>query len=138
MLKKLTISHHEKINAQNGKSFSDLVVRVLEFALHDCCVYFYDDNTAQTSKYHSVITASACHSIVQCFPRGVEVLLSTSPLIGEEGGCDGVGEECYCAVYTCQSQNLFRADAERLVQDGCMELENLAAGSLKLLSCSLW
>ena len=64
---KLTISHHEKINSQNGKSFSGLVVRVLEFALHDCSVYLYNDDAAQTSKYHSVEVALASHSLVLLF-----------------------------------------------------------------------
>lgn len=46
MVGELTVNDHKKIDPQYSKSFSDLIVRVLEAALHDCCVYLYYDDTA--------------------------------------------------------------------------------------------
>jgi len=45
--------------------------------------------------------------------------LSTAPLIGKIGSCDCIGEESYGAVYTCQSEDLFGANAEGFVEDCC-------------------
>lgn len=42
---RLTICHDKQIDSQDGESLSDLVVCVLEFALHDGGVDFDDDDT---------------------------------------------------------------------------------------------
>jgi hypothetical protein len=49
---KRTVTDDKKINAQNGKSFTNAVVRVLEFTLHDGGVDFNEDNSSKTSEDH--------------------------------------------------------------------------------------
>ena len=47
-----TVVDHEEVNSEHGKALSDLVIRVLKFVLHNCSVYFNQNNATQTSQDH--------------------------------------------------------------------------------------
>lgn len=54
-----TIANHKKIDAKNGESLSDTVIRILEASLHHRSVDFDYDDTSQSSDQHPVVI-SAC------------------------------------------------------------------------------
>jgi len=89
----LTIYHDEEVNTQHSKPFPDLVVGVLEFSLHYSSVDFYDDYARKACEDHSCCSVNSvllCHE--GCLVRGrrEEVILSTTPLVGEKLGGDGI------------------------------------------------
>lgn len=49
-----TITDDEKINTQNGKSFPNAVIRILELALHDGGIDFDENNASKASKDHPI------------------------------------------------------------------------------------
>ena len=48
-----TVCNNEEVDAKNSKSFSDLVMAVLELSLHDSSIYFDYDDATQPSKDHT-------------------------------------------------------------------------------------
>lgn len=66
----------EQIDSENGETFADSVVGVLELLLHHSCVDLNEDDARKSGKNH----------------------LATTPLVGEEFGCQDVGKEGECAV----------------------------------------
>ena len=46
------VCDHEEVDAEDGKAFSDPVVTVLEFKLHDCGVNLDDNDTSQAGQDH--------------------------------------------------------------------------------------
>lgn len=107
----LTICDNKEVDAKDGKAFSDLVMAVLEFSLHDSSVYFDYDNTTQTSKNH------AGNTFRECTQKGTgQDLLSTAPLVSQVLRGDCIGEECDCAVYARQGKDFVRSYAKRFVQ----------------------
>lgn len=52
----LTVNQSKEIYSQDGETFTNLVVCVLEFALHHGGINFYKNNTGQTRENHLAAT----------------------------------------------------------------------------------
>lgn len=137
---KLTIDDDKEIDAQYREALADLVVGVLEVALHDGGVDLDDNDAHQTGEDHPVsekhisiahtIRATVSFSNTEKSPEKEVVkvvlvdLLPATPLVSQEPGGQDVGGERNGAVDCGKDEDHVAADAEGLEQDCCARVRD--------------